>query len=96
MKEAARLRLLALVDPAIATLGYAMSRRSKHLPQAVTAANSVPDRTGHVTKETVELQDVDGRVAELQAGWERARKMRGEFRIDAVSERSVEKWPESG
>lgn len=53
---AAKLRLAALVDPAIRVLAYAMNRKGKALPQALQAANSVLDRTGHGTKQTVELE----------------------------------------
>jgi hypothetical protein len=73
VKKAAALRLAALVEPAIATLAYAMKRRSKALPQAITAANSVLDRTGHGTKQTIQIEDGERRVAQLKAGRERAR-----------------------
>jgi hypothetical protein len=72
-QSTAKVRLAALVDPAIRTLVYAMSKREKQLQQALQAANSVLDRTGHGTKSTLEVVDPQARIAALNAGRERAR-----------------------
>jgi hypothetical protein len=71
---AAKLRLAALVDPAIGVLAYAMKQKAKHLPSAITAARDALDRAGHKPKDVIEISDPDRRLAELQAGRERARK----------------------
>jgi hypothetical protein len=72
---AAKLRLAALVDPAIDVLAYAMKQKAKQLPSAITAARDALDRAGHKPKDVIEATiNPERRSAELQAGRERARK----------------------
>ena len=54
VREAARLRLAAMVDPALGVLLHAMKQKTKQLPSAITAAKDVFDRAG--LKETDKLE----------------------------------------
>lgn len=46
VKEAARLRILELVNPALATLGRALRQKGKPDAQAIAAAKDILDRAG--------------------------------------------------
>lgn len=47
VRKKAQERLAAMVDPALGVLSYAMSKKSKSLRDAITAAKDVLDRAGH-------------------------------------------------
>jgi len=53
---AAKLRLAALVDPAIGVLAYAMEQKTKQLPSAIVAARDALDRTGYKVVEVVRVE----------------------------------------
>lgn len=59
VKQAARERLAALVDPAIATVGH-LVRKAKHEPTRLAAAKDVLDRNGYAAKFAI---DLSGEVA---------------------------------
>jgi hypothetical protein len=54
MRQAAKMRLLCLVEPAFATLRRAMA--SNDLPTAVRAAVAILDRSGYGPKATLEVE----------------------------------------
>lgn len=60
VKAAAKLRLAALVDPAIGVLAATMRERKKDTQAAVRAAIAVLDRTGHGPTLRTELTGADG------------------------------------
>ncbi len=56
MRAAAQRRLAAMVDPALATLDYAMKKRSQKLHEALVAARDVLDRTGLAAPTEIDLR----------------------------------------
>ncbi len=57
---AARLRLAALVDPAIGVLAYAIKQKSQNLPAALTAAKDAMDRAGLKVSDKLEVSGAEG------------------------------------
>jgi hypothetical protein len=56
VKQKARERLAALVDPAIGVLLYAMGKKAKHLQVAFQAARDVLDRNNLSGKQKFQLE----------------------------------------
>lgn len=69
---AAKLRLAALVDPAIGVLAKAMKDQKKQPASALAAARDVLDRAGLKPADQIEITDMSRRFAVLRAGRERA------------------------
>lgn len=60
VRDAARLRLLALVDPALATLGRSLDLKGNQAQVALAAARDVLDRAGFKSTEKLEISGADG------------------------------------
>lgn len=64
-KDRARLRLAALVNPAIATLGREMMNQANESADKQRAANSLLDRAGWGRTATIEVQDTRDRLLQM-------------------------------
>jgi hypothetical protein len=60
VKNAARIRLLSLVDPALGVLAHALDQKDKQLPAALAAAKDVLDRAGFKEADKLQLTGADG------------------------------------
>ena len=57
VQRAAKLRLLELVDPAIATLARALTAQDSRWPDKIRAVENILDRAGHPRSTQVDIDD---------------------------------------